>query len=58
MKISQTLVINEAKKHSIRYDARPETPTDQLYLTSIYVAKKAFPDGKWPHNITVIVEAP
>lgn len=57
MKVSQILRLNEAKKHSVRYDAVSGTPSDQLYLTSIYVMKKAFPGEKFPPTITVTVES-
>jgi hypothetical protein len=59
MKVTQTLVLNEEKKHSVRYDMDPALqPHDQVYLTSIYITKKAFINSSgWPRQITITIEA-
>lgn len=55
MKTTQTLQINEAKKHSVRYDARPSDPDPML--TSIYVGKNVL-KAPYPATINVTIETP
>lgn len=55
MKATQVLQINEAKKHSVRYDARPSDP--EPMLSSIYVSKNTL-KAPYPGAITVTVETP
>lgn len=54
MKTTQTLYLNDPKKHSVRYDSAPSE--ENPMLTSVYVGKKALPQP-WPTVITVTVEA-
>ncbi len=55
MKHSQTLRINEAKKHSVRYDANPADA--EPMLTSIYVGKTVL-KAPYPPTIVVTIETP
>jgi hypothetical protein len=60
MKIQSTLVLNESKKHSVRYDAEPG---DKIPLaTSVYVMKLAMAANNGnpaqpPRKIRVTVES-
>lgn len=55
MKTTQTLYLNEPKKHSVRYDAGPGE--SEPLLTSIYVSKTHLP-RPIPDTIVVTVETP
>ena len=55
MKITQTLFLNEPKKHSVRYDEGPGE--SEPLLTSIYVGKTHLP-RPIPDTIVVTVATP
>lgn len=40
-------------KNTVRYDA----PSEDAPIEALYILKSGFPDGKWPMNLKVTVEA-
>lgn len=51
----QTLVFGEEKKHSVRYNAKPDEASPPL--SSIYVSKAALP-SPFPKEINLTLEWP